>query len=351
MVFLASCLAPYVNPADWWLVGFLGLAMPYLIILHIFTIIFWLAVKPVWALVSLVSLGIGYRQIQVLFAWHIKSTFTEQKSSATIRIVDWNVGNMYGISKSKEQRKHNRTEIADAVLNVHPDIICLQEFNHSEKQGPQADNISLFSKTHPYYYFSKDYDKEDGFYQYGSIIFSRYPLLNTGKVKFEGAGIESLIYADVVKGADTIRVYTTHLQSFKFTEGDYKDMEKIKQQDNEMLAASESIVKKMRLAFARRGLQADMVRKALAVSPYASVMCGDFNDVPGSYAYFHIRSLRQDAFLAKGFGIGRTFIAVAPTLRIDYVLPDKNFAIEQFDMVDEDLSDHLMLVTDLKLKK
>jgi len=73
--------------------------------------------------------------------------------------------------------------------------------------------------------------------------------------------------------------------------------------------------------------------------------------VPNSYAYFHIRSKRQDAFLAKDFGIGRTFNAIAPTLRIDYILPDKNFEVQQFDMVDEDLSDHLMLVTDLSLKK
>jgi endonuclease/exonuclease/phosphatase family metal-dependent hydrolase len=37
-------------------------------------------------------------------------------------------------------------------------------------------------------------------------------------------------------------------------------------------------------------------------------------------------------------------------LRIDYILPDTSFTIKQFDMVDENLSDHVMLVTDLKLK-
>jgi endonuclease/exonuclease/phosphatase family metal-dependent hydrolase len=41
---------------------------------------------------------------------------------------------------------------------------------------------------------------------------------------------------------------------------------------------------------------------------------------------------------------------LAPTLRIDYILPDNNFYIQQFDLVDEDLSDHLMLVTDLGIK-
>jgi len=351
ITFVMACLAPFLTPAQWWLVGFLGLAVPYLIILLIFTIIFWLMMKPVWALLPLLTLAVGYKQINVLFARHLKSSFTEQKKANALRIVDWNVGNMYGMSRNKDQRKHNRTEIADAVIKLDPDIVCLQEFNHSEKQGPQADNISLFSAQYRHYFFSKDYDKDSGFYQYGSIIFSRYPIINSGKIKYEGTGVESLIYADILRGKDTLRVYTTHLQSFKFNEGDYKDMQKIKEQDNEMLAASESIFKKMKLAFSRRGLQAETVNKAVSNSPYPSVMCGDFNDVPNSYAYFHIRTTRQDAFLAKGFGIGRTFNAIAPTLRIDYILPDKNFTVQQFDMVDEDLSDHLMLVTDLGLKK
>jgi len=72
--------------------------------------------------------------------------------------------------------------------------------------------------------------------------------------------------------------------------------------------------------------------------------------VPNNFAYFHIRKDWQDAFLATSLGIGRTYLAIAPTLRIDYILPDQQFFIHQFDMVDEDLSDHLMLVADISLK-
>lgn len=107
----------------------------------------------------------------------------------------------------------------------------------------------------------------------------------------------------------------------------------------------------MKLAFNRRAVQANIVREAIDRSPYPSIICGDFNDVPNSYAYFRIRGERQDAFLKKGFAVGRTFISLAPTLRIDYILPDRNFEVKQFDMVDEDLSDHIMLVSDLLLKK
>ncbi|MEX6690305.1 endonuclease/exonuclease/phosphatase family protein [Danxiaibacter flavus] len=351
IAFVTACFAPFLNPATWWIVGFLGLAVPYLITLHIFAIIFWLIAKPRWALLSFFTLIVGYKQINVLFAQHLKAGFTQAKKKESIRIVDWNVGSMYGLSKNNDQRKHNRTEIAEAIEKLSPDVICLQEFNHSLKQGPQADNISLFTDKYPYYFFSKDYDKDNGFYQYGSVIFSKFPIVKKGRTKYPSSSIESLIFVDVVKGEDTIRVFTTHLQSFKFTQNDYQGMQKIREQDNEMLEASKGLFKKMKLAFSRRGVQAETVRKQLDASPYASFICGDFNDVPNSYAYFHIRGDWQDVFLKKGFGIGRTFNAIAPTLRIDYILPDNHFVVEQFDMVDEDLSDHLMLVSDLSLKK
>jgi endonuclease/exonuclease/phosphatase family metal-dependent hydrolase len=282
---------------------------------------------------------------------HPMADFTDEKSDSVIRIVDWNVGNMYGLSTNNEIRKHNRTEIAGAILKLNPDIICLQEFNHSTKQGEDANNIGLFSGIYQHYYFPKDVNKNDGYYQYGSIIFSKYPIVNAARIQYPHGNVESLIYADILLNNDTVRLFTSHLQSFKFTSTDYEDINRIKQQDNEALDASKNIISKMRYAFQRRGEQANVVRDALGNCPYSSIMCGDFNDVPNSYTYFHIRGLRQDAFLVKGFGIGKSFNALAPTLRIDYILPDTTFNIHQFDMVDEDLSDHSMLVSDISLKK
>src|SRR3954451_3516140 len=351
ITYLISCLLPYLNPATWWFIGFLGLTFPFQAILLIFAVIFWLIVKPRWALVPLITLLVGYKQLSVLFAMHPSTDFAEEKVDSTIRIVDWNVGNMYGLSNSTDIRKHNRTEIAGAILKLNPDIICLQEFNHSTKQGEEADNIGLFSDRYPHHYFSKDVNKNNGYYQYGSIIFSKYPIIKTARIPYPHGSVESLIYADILLQGDTVRLFTSHLQSFKFTSNDYADINRIKEQNNEALEASKNIISKMKYAFQRRGEQADVVHETINQSPYSSIMCGDFNDVPNSYTYFHIRGLRQDAFLAKGFGIGKSYNALAPTLRIEYILPDTTFNIHQFDMVDEDLSDHSMLVSDISLKK
>ncbi len=351
LLFLLSSLIPFLNPQHFWFVGFFGLMVPYIIILLVFAIIFWLVTYPRYALIPAISLIIGYKQVNVAFAFNLPASEpVKANNDSSLRIVSWNVGNMYGLSNDAEKKQHDRNEIPDAIIGVHPDIICLQEFNHSYTKGGDADNIGLFTKEFPHYYYAIDYSKSNGSYTTGSIIFSKFPIINSGKKRYPGNSAESLIYTDVVVNEDTLRIFTTHLQSFAFTSSDYASMDKMKERNSKVVQTSKNIAQKMKVAFTTRGLQADVVKSNLEISPFPKLICGDFNDVPNSYTYFHIKGDMQDAFLQHGFGVGKTFIALAPTLRIDYILPDSNFTIHYFDMVDESLSDHLMLLADISIK-
>ncbi len=346
-LFLLSCLVPYLNPSFWWFMGFLGLMVPYLATLLIFSTFFWWVVKPSLSLIPIITLLIGFKQLSVLFAVNKNVIFAERKPIGSIRVVDWNIRSFEGLSNKKEKKRLDRMSVSETILSQKADIICLQEFNHSIAQ----DNIILFSKKFPYHYFPADFEKTSLGYKAGSIIFSRFPIIDSFKQKYAGSRGESLIYADIVTPSDTIRVFTTHLQSFKFNKKDYQGIQTIKNTEEKALDASLSLAQKMKIAFTRRGEQAYIVRNALDKSPYPALICGDFNDVPNSYTYYHIRNGWQDVFLKTSLGIGRTFVALAPTLRIDYILPDNHFKVHQFDMVDEGLSDHLMLVSDISLKE
>ena len=352
LIYLLALLIPFLNPQRWWLLSFLSLTVPYLFFILFFTAIFWLIAKPRLALLPVASLLIGYKEAASTFALNFSNNSNAQSPEASgannIRIITWNVANMYGLSNNTNIKNHDRTELAAAIMEQHPDVFCLQEFNHSYTQGEQANNIGLFTKNYPHYFYAEDFNKENGYYTSGSIIFSKYPIIHTEKIKYPGTFAESLIAADIVKGNDTIRIYTTHLQSFGFNQNDYAAMEKIKEQDEQAVQASKNLISKMKIAFTTRAVQADIVKKEIATSPYPSIVCGDFNDVPTSYTYYTIRGERQDAFLKQGLGVGKTYIQISPTLRIDYVLPDNNFSITNFDMLDENLSDHFMLITDLK---
>ena len=82
------------------------------------------------------------------------------------------------------------------------------------------------------------------------------------------------------------------------------------------------------------------VKEEILKSPHPVILCGDFNDVPNSYAYQQMRSMLQDAFLQKGQGIGRTFLKIFPTLRIDYIFCPKAYEIQNFKTHQWGMSDH-----------
>lgn len=226
------------------------------------------------------------------------------------------------------------------------DVLCIVEFFHSTNPI-YYDNLHYVLKElgYPYYYFSWDDDGGDQWV--GQAIFSKHPIIDSSLVRFPKPTMnESLIYADIVFRNDTIRVYTTHLQSVRFGREDYESIEKIKNRDDSLIENSRNIFSKLKRGFVYRSRQTDIVKKQIDKSPYPVIITGDFNDVPNSSTYFTISKNLQDAFLAKGFGIGRTYTNISSTLRIDYILASKNFSVQQYNRVMKEYSDHYMLVAD-----
>lgn len=347
VAYLLGCLSIWFSPSTYWILGFMGIAYPYTCILLILVIVFWLIAKPKIALFLVLILLVGYKQFAVMIGTNTSKEFNITNHENSLRVATWNIQGFNGVSKNKEAKKLAKLEIERSILKYNPDVVCLQEFNTTNSIGNSADNISLFKKHYPFYFFSADYERKKGNYQSGCIIFSKLPIVATNKIKYPIA--ESLISADIVRANDTIRIFTTHLQSFKFKKEDYEEIDGLSANDASVLA-SMSFVRKMKLAFKRRAKQTIIVKKYLQLSPYPTIICGDFNDVPNSNTYHSIKGKMQDAFLQTQLGFGKTFISFAPTLRIDYILYQQQFTVKQFEMVDENLSDHLMLVSDLELK-
>jgi endonuclease/exonuclease/phosphatase family metal-dependent hydrolase len=305
---------------------------------------------------SLVALIVSWPNINSFYAWNFAAGFKAQKESAALRVLTWNVHYFDQMYRPKQQQQSQRIPIINFLKQQDADVLCLQEF--FESNSPEYDsNINYIKQTlnYPYHYFVDDYRMTHNLYKVGPVIFSRYPILQTDRLEYDGnaqtRASESLISADLAVNGDTIRIYTTHLQSVMFRRKDYQYLEKIKRVEDSLLEASKSIVKKLRQAYSVRGAQAASVRDALEKSPYPSILCGDFNDVPNSYTYFQIRGGMQDAFISRGAGIGRTYASISPTLRIDYILADPQFNIVQCKKVELSYSDHYPVIADVVLKK
>lgn len=351
--FLLSCLVPYLHPQKWWFISFLGLAFPFLLVIVIFYLVGWLIIlKPKLALISGIALLLSIKSLTVFLAFHRPTTFNYTKDSQSLRILTWNVARFIEMRQNNNQGSQTRLKMFDLIKEQNADVLCLQEFHTANSARPEFyDNITPIQKElgYPYFFFSFDTDGDNLFYS--SIIFSRYPIIDSGMIRYPRPSLpDVLIHADIKVNNDTIRIYTTHLQSLQFGKKDYQRLSKIENAEDSLLYNSRNILSKIKKGFTYRSFQADMAHEVMGNSPYPALLCADLNDVPNSYTYFKVRGNMQDAFLKKGFGIGRTFTGLSPTLRIDYIFADDHFKIKQFNRITKRLSDHYMLVADVQLK-
>ena len=350
-VFLLACLASYLDPREWWFISLLGLVFPFLLLVVIFFLFFWTILRSRFAFISVIVLIIGWRSVSILFALNSLNEFKYKKDPDAIRIVTWNVARFIELKRNNNKGSQTRLKMMELLKQQDADILCLQEFHHSDDTIYYANlNYVREKLNYPYFYFSHD---DDGYLHYfGSAIFSRLPIIDSGLIRFPKPSLpEALIYADIKFRNDTFRVYTTHLQSLQFKQVDYEKLDRIKNPDDRILDNSKNILGKMKKAIMYRSIQADVVKQITGDCPYPYLLCGDLNDIPNSYTYSTIRGNLQDAFLSKGFGIGRTFSALSPTLRIDYIFASRQFGILQFNRLVKNYSDHYMLLSDVKLNK
>lgn len=348
--FLLSCLVPYLNPQKWWVISILGLGFPILLLFVLLFLITWLIIKIRLTWISGVALLLGFKSISVFFAFGSTSSFEYKKDPKHIRVVSWNVARFVEMKRNNNQGSQTRMKMMELIKQQDADILCFQEFFHSD-DSTYYPNIHYISETfrYPYWYYSHDVDGDKHYT--GSIIFSRFPIIDSGMIRYPRPTLpDALIHADIKVGGDTIRVYATHLQSLQFAQSDYRRIDDIASVDDSLLTNSKTIFSKVKRGMTNRSIQANLIAKVLDDCPHPIVFCADLNDVPNSYTYSTVRGDMQDAFLKKGFGIGRTFSALSPTLRIDYIFADKHFRIRQFNRIVKRYSDHYMIVSDLELK-
>lgn len=353
LLFLLACLAPSVDPDRWWFISVLGLGFPILLVIVILFLAGWLFVKRRLALISAIALLLGIRSISIFFAFHPsgEKASAEGRKNSSLRLATWNVARFIEMNRNNNKGSQTRLRMMEQIQQTNADIICLQEFFHSQASDYYP-NLTYISKhfNYPYYFFSHDDDGDKHFT--GSVIFSRFPIIDSGLIRYPRPTLpDALMHADIKVGDDTIRVYTTHLQSIQFNTADYEKIEKIKEGEDGMVSNSRLIFAKLRRGMSGRKIQSDIIAQVLGDSPHPVLFCGDLNDVPNSYTYQQVRGDMQDAFLKKGFGIGRTFSALSPTLRIDYIFADPYFRVDAFDRIVKPYSDHFMLIADLSLKK
>ncbi|MDO9376949.1 MAG: endonuclease/exonuclease/phosphatase family protein [Ferruginibacter sp.] len=349
-IYLLACLIPTLPTGKFWMIAMLGLGFPILFFMVLAFMLGWLIMRSKWFLVSLAAILISWKQVSVVFAFHPTNNYTAAKPNSTLRVLTWNVSSWGETNKSRHFTPNFQVDMRAFVKQQNADVLCLQEFYDTVYKNKDVSVLKMFREAGYKYSYFEQTVLGDMVHKTGVAILSKYPIINKEKFVYGLDDFaEHLIYADIAYEDKVIRVITTHLQSVRFDTQEYTSLRKIKHTEDPSLKESRNIVSKLKHGYQFRGAQANLVNDKIRSSPYPVIVCGDFNDVPNSYTYFKIRGDLQDAFLEKGNRLGRTFRYISPTLRIDYILADKKFEVQQFERFVVPYSDHYPILADFKL--
>ena len=244
-----------------------------------------------------------------------------------ITVLTWNTARMDFKHKPAEN------QVLGFLMAQDADIICLQEVDvyKDAKYLTLADVKQTLGSKYPYSYI--DFSVYDQRHQFGTMVWSRYPLIHKQSIRYESHGNLSN-RCDVAIGNDTFRLINNHLESYKLVSEDLNDLDRIEA--------------KWRRAIPLRNAQARVIRAEIEASPYPVIVVGDFNSVALSYAYWTISSGLLDAWNeTHPWEWGATFEKMGVGLRIDYILSSPSLRPTACETKQTTGSDHKPVVATL----
>ncbi|MFN8252181.1 MAG: endonuclease/exonuclease/phosphatase family protein [Ferruginibacter sp.] len=345
-------IAPFIHSGRFPLVALLGLAFPLLFLGNSLLAAYWFYKKSRWRWPSVVVLLLGLYQLSMVFGFRVPAKFDRSKDDHTLRIVTWNLSSWGLTNRNNYSGASYRHEMTELLKTTDADVICLQEYHFLNTLSFRDSVIPELAKNgYRYSYFARKLytvPVPDSATITGVAIVSRIPIIDSACFHYKDPeDAEPLLSADILFNNQRIRIFTAHLQSVRFNPYDYAALHNLKNPGNASISRSRAVGGKLKIAYKKRAEQAAFFHSRIKQSPWPVIVCGDFNDVPGSYTYTSIRDNLQDAFLKKSFGFGRTYRFLSPTLRIDFILADKKFSVAQYRKYEVDYSDHYPVLADL----
>ena len=324
---LMAYLLPFLAPKWFPFLSVLSLFLPFFLVVNLLFFTYWLIQFKKYIFVSGLVLLLGITFINKFY--NLKQTVFP-KSVNEFTIMSYNVRLF---NKFNWYKKANiPTKIAEFVSEKNPDILCVQEYSDLEKT-----KFSNYKYQHIF--------KEGNNIIVGNAIFSKYKIIDKGVINFPNS-TNNAVYADIIKGNDTLRIYSMHLQSIKIsTNIEEEEIQKINE------SKTKYIFRKISEAFTKQQEQSLLLKQHFSECKYKKIICGDMNNSAFSFVYRTIKGSMQDAFESNGDGFGKTYNFKYYPARIDYIFADKTIQIKSFETLNDFYnSDHFPLISRLEIK-
>lgn len=335
---LLTYLSVYINPDKFWLAGLLGLAYPFLLIINLFFLVYWVIRWKRLFLIPLFTILLGTSHL--LNFIQLPSGKTNENLNPSFNILSYNV-NLFRLYSWSNQTP-SFSDISAFIKEKNVDIACFQEFFVVEgKLNEKTVNSELKMNSHIEYVIKSNSTR------YGIATYSKFPIVGKGVIPFENTA-NACIYTNIRVGVDTIRVYNCHLQSLKLKERNLSFLLNQNHKSESNIAEIKEISFKFRDAFKMRDDQVRMILDDVKKCPYPMIICGDFNDSPISFTYHEMTKNMLDSFKEVGKGFANTYVRFFP-YRIDYILHCKDLKAINFSSPRVDFSDHYPVLCSFEL--
>ena len=290
-------------------------------VINILFFIYWLFFNRRFVWTSLFVLLIGYFVLGsfIEFQANTEETNTEEG----IKVLTYNALGFRGVDD--HGTKEDKDKVLSFIKKQDADIVSIQEFStYNLEKGD--------FKEYPYQHINNGV--KNG--HVGLAILSKYPIIKKNDLAFPHS-TNHAIYSDILIHEDTISVYNLHLESLKIRPGMLKR------------EASDKLVKRLSYSFSKQQDQAILFRENADANPHKKIVTGDFNNTQFSSAYRIIKGDMNDSFTEKGSGYGKTIDFWHFPLRIDFILVDRDFEIQNHENFKLGISDHEPVLATVKL--
>lgn len=331
---LCSYLSGFVDPTHTGIFALFGLVYPYLLILNVFFIGFWLIVKWKYSAISIITLLLGFNHIFSFYGLGLEETPIDDKPSYSIG--SFNINASYHF-REKDQKLNDKriSTLKSSFLNTDTDFFCIQEYNHFTK-GMLEEHLANYELTN--------------FEKTTVAIASKHPILDSGKIPFLNERT-SCVWVDVQLSGKRVRIYNVHLFSNRLTTQTEQIIEDADFDNEEVIDDIKYILGSYIHSSRKRVKEFNILSKHIASCPHPIILAGDFNDTPQSFTHRQIHNLNfQDAFEKRGKSLGYTYGGTLPLLRIDYTFADKHFEFIKHRVIRKRMSDHYPILTSFMLR-
>jgi len=347
ILLFCSFLSWWVSPLKTNLFSYIGLGFGFILLANIGYLVFWIVFSK-WklALISLFAILFCYKSVTTFFPIHFIS---KMEPEGSIKVLTYNVQG-FPHERNKDASKH---PILDYIADTDADIVCLQEYLVS-KTGQSIfsqRDVNKILDRYPYRSIT-GLESSGKYHIFGLACFSKYPIENTHEVVFESSYNGAAVYTINIDG-ERYTVANIHLESNNIKPEDkklYNDF--LQNADSVRLEQVTSNIRtRLGTAYRIRARQVEKVKQYIdRQDTRGTIICGDFNDTPISYAYHRMKKGLRDAYVSTAFGPGITYHEDLFLFRIDHIMHSDNIKAYRARRDKIKYSDHYPLRTYLKLE-